>query len=630
MNNYATPSTTYSNRLILVIPQIIVALIGGLVIFALLTGALVFVYSSQYTDQIYPGVWVAGIDLSGLEPAEAAVRLADHFDYPQSGKIILRDGEQVWLASPSQLGFKLDPVATALAAYTIGRQGNPVNKGWQQFEAWYYGTTLTPQYILDESATQSFLSSIAESTDKPVIEASLSVEGVNVIANPGQVGRTLEIVATRDILVEQLQTMQDGEIELIITETPPDILDASRPADTAKKILSEPLILTFPDAQEGAPGPWTFEPDFLAGMLSIEKVTTPDGISYQVGLNAEILRVYLENLAPELAQTRQNARFIFNDDTRQLEVIQPAVVGRSLDVDATLTSIQQRLLDGEHTIPLEFTISPPEITDQTTAEELGITELVSAYTSYFYGSSAARIQNIQTASAQFHGILIPPGASFSMGETLGDVSLDNGYAEALIIFGDRTIEGVGGGVCQVSTTLFRTAFFGGYPINERYSHAYRVYYYELRADGSVNTELAGLDATVYFPIVDFKFSNDTPYWLLMETYVNPDARTLTWKFYSTSDGRTVDWQTTGLQNVVEPPEPLYEENPELAKGEVKQVDWAVEGADVSVSRTVTRNGEALYADTFHTHYMPWRAVYEYGPGTKGMPPDKDNGNEDEE
>ncbi len=167
-------------------------------------------------------------------------------------------------------------------------------------------------------------------------------------------------------------------------------------------------------------------------------------------------------------------------------------------------------------------------------------------------------------------------------------------------------------------------FFGGFPVVERPPHAYRVYYYELRADGSVNTSLAGLDATVYVPLVDFKFANDTPYWLLMETYVNPAARSLTWKFYSTSDGRQVEWDTSGLKNKEDPPDPLYEENPDLEKGEVKQVDWEVEGADVTVTRTVTRDGEVIQDDTFTTHYMPWRAVYEYGPGTKGMPPDEDN------
>ena len=203
---------------------------------------------------------------------------------------------------------------------------------------------------------------------------------------------------------------------------------------------------------------------------------------------------------------------------------------------------------------------------------------------------------------------------FSMAEAMGNVSLDEGYAEALIIFGGRTIKGVGGGVCQVSTTLFRTVFLGGYPVIERNPHAYRVGYYEQNS-GGYDSNLAGLDATVFVPVVDFKFQNDTPYWLLMETYFNPKNQTLTWKFYSTSDGRTVEWDTSGPTNVVEPPDPLYEENPDLAEGEIKQVDWAAEGADVTITRTVTRNGQVLFSDTFTTHYQPWRDIYQYGPGT---------------
>ena len=137
---------------------------------------------------------------------------------------------------------------------------------------------------------------------------------------------------------------------------------------------------------------------------------------------------------------------------------------------------------------------------------------------------------------------------------------------------------------------------------------------------SHDARLAGLDATVYVPLVDFKFVNDTPYWLLMETYVGNNW--LQWKFYSTSDGRSVDWSTTGLQNKQDPPDPVYTENPDLAKGEIKQVDWAVEGADVTITRMVYRDGESLFDDYFTTHYEPWRAVCEYGPGTRGMPPNK--------
>lgn len=202
-----------------------------------------------------------------------------------------------------------------------------------------------------------------------------------------------------------------------------------------------------------------------------------------------------------------------------------------------------------------------------------------------------------------------------MASVMGDVSLDTGYAEAWIIFGGRTIKGVGGGVCQVSTTLFRAAFYAGFPIVERHPHAYRVGYYE-QTYNDHDSNLAGLDATVFVPLVDFKFVNDSPYWLLMETYFNAASRSLTWKFYSTSDGRSIEWETTGPQNVVEPDDPVYEENPDLAEGEIKQVDWAADGADVTVTRTVYRDGQVLFSDSFVTHYMPWQDVFQYGPGTK--------------
>jgi vancomycin resistance protein YoaR len=263
----------------------------------------------------------------------------------------------------------------------------------------------------------------------------------------------------------------------------------------------------------------------------------------------------------------------------------------------------------------------PDITSEHSAEDLGITELVSSQTSYFYGSDNARINNIATAAEKFHGVFVAPGETFSMVDKLGDVTLDEGYAEAWIIYGDRTIKGVGGGVCQVSTTLFRTVFFGGFPVVERNPHSYRVLYYEQNPNGSNNPKLAGLDATVYVPVVDFKFTNDSDHWLLMETYVYSNYRQLVWKFYSTSDGRSVQWKTTGLQNKKDPPDPIYEENSDLKKGQIKQVDWAVEGATVTVTRDVYRDGNKLWQDIFKTKYRPWAAVCQYGPDTHNMPPE---------
>jgi vancomycin resistance protein YoaR len=152
---------------------------------------------------------------------------------------------------------------------------------------------------------------------------------------------------------------------------------------------------------------------------------------------------------------------------------------------------------------------------------------------------------------------------------------------------------------------------------ERHAHAYRVGYYE-NYDGPVHLG-AGFDATVFFPDVDFKFVNDSDYWLLMETDVDRTTGRLTWRFYSTSDGRSVSYSTTGVKNEVDAPDPRWEPNPALQPDEVKQTDWAVKGADVYVTRTVTRNGQIIIAEPYNTHYIAWAALCQYSPSTP--PPD---------
>jgi len=247
-----------------------------------------------------------------------------------------------------------------------------------------------------------------------------------------------------------------------------------------------------------------------------------------------------------------------------------------------------------------------DVHDNVTAAELGITEEVVSATTYFIGSTAARRTNIQVAASRFHGVIIPPHTEFSFNEYLGDVSAETGFEEGLIIFGDQTITGVGGGVCQVSTTAFQAAFYAGFPILERYPHGYRVGYYE-------TGEGPGLDATVYSPIVDFRFLNDTDYHLLIETYMGTN-NTLTFKYYSTSTGRSVTKEGPYVRNVRPAPAPIYRATPGVTG--TTQVDYAVSGAEVYVYRTVTdANGNVLIdREEFFSNYIPWPAQYQVPPG----------------
>jgi vancomycin resistance protein YoaR len=573
-------------------------------------------YHIWFTGRIFPGVSLAGIDLSGMKPADAAVKISQAWNYPQRGTILLRDGAHTWAARPVELGLSMDYAAAALSAYHCGRQGNPFRQLLDDLLLWWQGTDLPPVITYDQGVSQQYLLRLAQEIDHPTIEASLGLNGAEVVVHSGEVGRTLNIPASLALLSTQVQAMQDGLVKLVVDETPPVIMDASQQAEIARRILSAPLVLTLPAGETGA-GPWGFEPAVLAGMLSIQRVQDANPPRYEVVLDPTLLRTYLEDLAPKLGVAAQDAQFTFINQTHQLEVTQHAIIGRGLDIEASIQSINEKLVKGEHSIALIFKENKPTLTDDMTGDQLGIRELVQSTTTYFYGSSKERVQNIRTAASRFNGLMVAPGQTFSMAEALGDVSLDNGYAEALIIYGDQTIKGVGGGVCQVSTTLFRTVFFAGLQIDERHAHAYRVYYYEQRSNGSSDPNLAGLDATVFVPLVDFKFTNDTPYWLLMETYV--DGYSLTWNFYSTSDGRIVNWESTGPTNLVEPPEPLYRENPDLSKDEIKQVDWAATGADITVTRSVSRDGNIILQDQFRTLYQPWRAIYEYGPGSENIP-----------
>jgi len=597
------------------------ALAGGILIFVLVIGIATTSFRAIYSGRIFPNIQIGWINLSGQAPIDAADLLKREIQYPEQGEITLQYDDLSWTATPAELGLFFSPQFNAELAFNTGREGNIARRIAAQIQILRHGMILAPQFVMDEKTGSEYLAGLAADVNQPVMEASLELDGLEVVVQPGQIGREMDIQASLEVVGLQMQSMQDGSIPLIVTETYPVILDVTAQAEFARQILSQPLLLQIPDAADNDPGPWSIQPDKLVEMMIIERINTDNGGEYRIALDSEALREYLVGREGTINRNPKSARMYFDDEIKELVLIEEDETGLVLDINQSIIDIQAQLLEGTHAIDLAVEKTFPGVTSEHTAEELGIIELVSSQISYFYGSDGSRINNIATAAAKFHGIFIAPGETFSMAEQLGDVSLDEGYSEAWIILGDRTIKGVGGGVCQVSTTLFRTVFFGGYQVVERHPHAYRVLYYEQNPNGSNNPKLAGLDATVYVPIVDFKFTNDSDHWLLMETYVYEDYRQLLWKFYSTSDGRTVNWNTTGLENKKDPPDPIYEENSDLAKGEIRQVDWAVDGATVTITRDVSRDGQKLWQDIFKTKYQPWAAICQYGPDTGNYPPE---------
>jgi vancomycin resistance protein YoaR len=254
------------------------------------------------------------------------------------------------------------------------------------------------------------------------------------------------------------------------------------------------------------------------------------------------------------------------------------------------------------TIPIPIKkIAPSVATDQ----KLGITEMIGRGVSEFHGSVENRAYNIHLAASRINGSLVKPGETFSFDKAVGDISTLTGYKQAYVIQNGKTVQGDGGGVCQVSTTLFRAILNAGLPVVERNPHAYRVGYYEQNSP-------PGIDAAIYTPTVDLKFKNDTSSTILIEAYPDMDNYNLVFELYGTKDGRQVTMTKPIVSGETPAPEPKFEDDPTLPKGQVKQVDFAAAGAHVSFSRTVSKNGKVILSDTFISNYRPWQAVYMRG------------------
>mgnify|MGYP000104494658 CR=1 FL=1 len=561
-------------------------------------------------QRLIPGVWVWNIPLGGMSPEEALPHLQAELPLQQPNIVIVGPEGQRWAFSPADLGMAVDTQATLAHAAAVGHQDQSGLAG--RLKIMLDGVTLPPVLAWNEQQGLAQLRIIAEDLYQPAQNARVRRAGAELQLESSLEGRQMDISATLQVLLPHLYALESVEIVPVLTKISPQIPDAraQQALGVAQNVLAEPLTLLVSNPRAGDPGPWTMTPDVMASMLII--LVEEDGVS--VGLDEAALAEFLGPLALALFREPVNATFHFDAVTLELVHEAPSVTGRELDVAASIERINDMLRNGEHYVSLVLNETPPDYPDTITAADLGIIEEVAVGESYFTGSSSARDRNIRLGASKFNGIIVKPGQTFSFNEYLGDVSAEAGYDESYVIIGNRTVLGVGGGICQVATTAFRVAYFGGYPIVERWPHAYRVGYYELGGFGP------GFDATVYSPLVDFRFTNDTPYHILVQTEVDSARSRLRFVFYSTKDGRLVEQIGPTWGDPMPPEAPVYEYDPELPAGSVVQDERAINGLKATLGRIVRdAEGRVLYEDTFVSNFVPWPARYRYGPGY--MPPD---------
>ena len=323
-------------------------------------------------------------------------------------------------------------------------------------------------------------------------------------------------------------------------------------------------------------------------------------------LNEAKVAAYVRTLASQTDRPPVDAELRWNGSS--VAIVRESRDGLRVEQpEAVRAIISQATQTDQREVTLKTAVSKPQVSSEN-LPALNIQRPIATGTSRFAGSSPERINNIKVAAGRLNGVIIAPGQTFSFLAALGPITKANGYQEGLTIQGDATVPGIGGGVCQVSTTAFRAAFFAGLPIVERHQHTYRVSYYE--QDGSPT----GFDAAVYSPGVDLKFRNDTGGAILIQTAVDTASSTLSFRFFGSSTGREVKLTPSRSNEVKAGPRLPDGTDPALPRGQRKQVEWAADGADATIGRTVLQDGQVTASDSFFSRYAPWREKWVVGTG----------------
>lgn len=597
---------------------------------------LFFVYNLFYLGRTYPNLYLGENHIGGLSRSELAVVTGNVFwdlaKRPIVFEVVEIDGSVEKIQTDLEmLGFTFDDKSTAVRAWKVGRSGN-LGLDWVAKLSFLVRKQIDPVYQIDWAALVLALDDLLAKHIKPAHDATITFEKGDWQIVRAESGQTIDLTKISADLREKIGNFSDEPIKIMIIEEKPQVSSekAVKALEKVKTLAEAEITLSWEHDNwqmagqalfsilkfypQGLADGYFIKFDLGGGDWTIKNVWWAgyEPPELEVGLEMEALDKFVDGIAASINQERTDARIVFEGG--KVREFTPAVDGRLLDATLTKKAISQavsveNVADvGNIVINLPVKINRAKIESAEIAS-LGIRELVGSGVSYFAGSIPNRVYNITLAAKRISGTLLAPGETFSFNKIVGEISGATGYRQAYVISAGRTVLDDGGGVCQVSTTIFRAALNAGLPIVARTAHAYRVAYYEQRGFKP------GFDATVWAPAVDLAFKNDTDHHLLVQAVVDPANAKLQVDIYGTTDGRRVEITEPALSNFKAAPEDRYQEDPQLPKGTVKQVDFKAAGVTSVFGRKVYKGNQLVIDETFKSIFRPWQAVYLVGIGT---------------
>jgi vancomycin resistance protein YoaR len=548
----------------------------GSVLLVLLLGLLID--SALYYNKVHAGVSIAGHSVGGLTRTEATAALTRWVEDARKTPIILSSDAKSWPVLPDDVGTKIDVRGAVSEAMAVSRGSNFFADLGRRFTLYFEHQDLPLQATVDSAMMDGVLAKIAQAIDVPPVNPGLAIQGSDITVTQGQKGRVLDQATLGQQLKTLLVTLRAPKLPVpMLPEEPAIKVQNSQQALVqARTMISAPLVVVGHNRQ------WTLTPGQIAAYLDFTS-QDQNGVSTLVPyVSATKMGPFFDAIAKGVARDPVDASFKENGTTAWVIPGQP---GEALDRTATAAAVTAGVLTTSgRTVNVAVTTTDPKLTTAA-AQAMGIKDRLSTFTLGYVGTPNRQV-NVRITTQYASNVFMAPGDVYNFDQQIGPRTAARGYMLAPGITGPNTLEDVlGGGICQVSTTLFNAVFFAGLQVVERHNHSIYIKHYP-----------QGRDATVTGGGKNMRFKNDTQHYIWIVGKSN--GVTTTFTIYGTSEGRKVTYTTSAFVNVVVKTT-VTSLDPTLASGKTTIFDPGQIGQQCTVVRMVTRpDGTVIHKDTF--------------------------------
>jgi vancomycin resistance protein YoaR len=575
---------------------------------------LLLTVRATHAERIFPAVTVAGVPVGGMPIHQAAVALADRADAIESSPITFIHDDQSWTATLRDVGVSIDANEALDRAVAYGREDSAFRRLRSVAALARSGEQLAMPISLDYKQLDRWFDEIDLGLGSPPRNASVEIQGTNVVIVPEVDGVVVDRDRARAEVESQLLNLTPIEARLPVSTkiATVRVADLEPARELLLRAMSNPIQIS------NAGGLWTLPATDLVQFLRQDVVLGETGAAaIHLGLDRDKLAAWLEERLGAAIETEPVDAEVGWNGERLVSVV-PSVDGARLDAAKLAERVEGSFFGSGGTVEAPVTHIKPTI-DSANLDKFGITTLLGSGQSNYSGSSDGRSTNVEVGASLLNGTLIPPQSEFSFNGSIGWIDEDKGFVEAQVIDGEKIGKDIGGGICQVSTTVFRAAYLSGLPITEWWPHRFRIGFYEF--DGWK----PGLDASILQPTedpatwADFKFENPSSHWMLIESWA--DGVNVVVNIYGADLGYDVEstGPTWGAKTQMLPPQEVVDD--ELDPGTVSLGQVAGIGEELSHYRVVRdRNGEVLWERSFYTKYFPRGDVWKVSPDMKGQAP----------